>query len=154
VSSATFIDGTHVMLNLSTVGATTGTKTVTVTNPDGQSATSGVSILTVVAAPANAVAPRVLGPPFVGSTLSTDPGTWSGFPIPSLTYQWKRCNAVGAGCVDISGQTTSTYLPVEGDVGSVIRVLVTATNTLGSASALSSSRTPSDTLIRARPPSR
>jgi hypothetical protein len=154
VNSATFIDGTHVTLNLSTVGATTGTKTVTVTNPDGQSATSGVSILTVVASPANAVAPRVLGPPFVGSTLSADPGTWSGFPIPSLTYQWKRCNTVGAGCVDIGGQTTSTYIPVVGDVGSVIRVLVTATNTLGSASALSSSRTPSDTLIRAQPPSR
>ena len=46
VNSVTFTDPTHVTLNISTVGATPGTKDVTITNPDGQSAT-GTAILTV-----------------------------------------------------------------------------------------------------------
>ncbi|HCV43252.1 MAG TPA: hypothetical protein DGH68_07185 [Bacteroidetes bacterium] len=39
VNSVTYVDPTHVTLNISTVGATTGSKNVTITNPDGQSAT-------------------------------------------------------------------------------------------------------------------
>ena len=46
VNSATFTDPTHVTLNVSTVGATTGLHNVTITNPDGQNAT-GIGILTV-----------------------------------------------------------------------------------------------------------
>jgi hypothetical protein len=46
VNSVTYTDPTHVTLNISTVGATVGSKDVTVTNPDGQS-TTGVAILTV-----------------------------------------------------------------------------------------------------------
>lgn len=47
VNSVAYTDPTHVTLNLSTVGATAGAKTVTVTNPDGQSAASGAAIITV-----------------------------------------------------------------------------------------------------------
>jgi len=42
VSSITYTDPTHVTLNISTVGATPGLKTVTVTNPDGQSASAAI----------------------------------------------------------------------------------------------------------------
>jgi hypothetical protein len=50
VNSVTYITPTTVSLNLSTVGAALGAKTVTITNPDGQSAT-GTGILTVGSAP-------------------------------------------------------------------------------------------------------
>jgi len=46
VNSVTYTNPTHVTLNISTVGATTGAKNVTITNPDGQSST-GTGILTV-----------------------------------------------------------------------------------------------------------
>jgi hypothetical protein len=46
VNSVTFTDPTHVTLNVSTVGATVGTKNVTISNPDGQSLT-GAGILNV-----------------------------------------------------------------------------------------------------------
>jgi len=46
VKSVTFVDPTHVTLVISTVGAITGAKNVTITNPDDQSAT-GIGILTI-----------------------------------------------------------------------------------------------------------
>lgn len=49
VNSITYTDPTHVTLNISTVGATIGSQTITVTNPDGQSFTSAGGILTVSA---------------------------------------------------------------------------------------------------------
>jgi hypothetical protein len=52
VNSISFTDPTHVTLNLSVdSGASTGTRNVTITNPDGQSAT-GTALLTIAAAPA------------------------------------------------------------------------------------------------------
>src|SRR6185295_20094779 len=50
VNSVTFVDATHVTLNLSTIGATGGAKNVTITNPDGQFAT-GIGILNITAGP-------------------------------------------------------------------------------------------------------
>ena len=50
VNSVTYTDPTHVTLNLNTIGATGGAKNVTVTNPDGQSAT-GSGILNITAGP-------------------------------------------------------------------------------------------------------
>ena len=47
VNSVTYTDPTHVTLDLSTIGATEDTKSVTVTNPDSQSATSVAAIFTV-----------------------------------------------------------------------------------------------------------
>jgi len=50
VNAVTYSDPTHLTLNVSvSPGATGGGRTITVTNPDGQSATSGSAILTVSA---------------------------------------------------------------------------------------------------------
>ncbi|MBX9830501.1 hypothetical protein K2X40_00945 [Candidatus Babeliales bacterium] len=46
VNSATFVNGTTITANISTVGATTGAKSITVTNPDGQQRT-GNNLLTI-----------------------------------------------------------------------------------------------------------
>ena len=70
-----------------------------------------------------------------GETLTADPGTWTGFPAPDLAYQWQRCSDSGdpGTCSDIDGATDSTYVLVDpDDVGSYLRVVVTAANDSGS----------------------
>ena len=75
--------------------------------------------------------------PVVGHFLTSSIGTWDGaFPI-TYKYQWKRCDAadpVNGPCVAIPNATSSFYTPVNADVGFRLRVAVTATNSLGSAS--------------------
>jgi hypothetical protein len=48
VNSVTYIDPTHMQINISTVGAATGLQSVTITNPDGQSIV-GSNLLKIVA---------------------------------------------------------------------------------------------------------
>ena len=67
-----------------------------------------------------------------GSTLTANPGTWEGTPTITYEYQWQRCDAAGTNCVNIPGETGSTYTLTPADVGSTIRVLVTAVNDAGS----------------------
>ncbi|HLX64748.1 MAG TPA: PKD domain-containing protein [Planctomycetota bacterium] len=47
VNSATYVDPTHVTLNLSTNNAPGGGRTITITNPDGQSVTSATNLLCI-----------------------------------------------------------------------------------------------------------
>ena len=88
----------------------------------------------VVVAPASTGAPTVSGTATVGSTLTADPGTWSGSPATS-TYAWERCSGAGAACEPIAGATTRSYRLEAADDGSTLRVVVTAQNAAGSASA-------------------
>ncbi|HEX6788402.1 MAG TPA: hypothetical protein VF091_04100 [Gaiellaceae bacterium] len=73
--------------------------------------------------------------PVVGHFLTASVGTWSGaFPI-TFSYQWKRCDGsdpLDGPCVNIAGATSSFYTPQNADVGSRLRVQVTATNSQGS----------------------
>ena len=82
------------------------------------------------AAPVNTAAPTISGTPQVGQTLTASQGTWSNTPT-SYAYQWNRAGT------PISGATSSTYVPVSGDIGSTLTVTVTAMNGTGSASATS-----------------
>ena len=50
VNSVTYVDPSHVTLDLDTAAATPGTQGVTITNPDGQAET-GRGVLTITAAP-------------------------------------------------------------------------------------------------------
>jgi hypothetical protein len=86
----------------------------------------------VVAPPANSSPPVISGTVKVGQTLSTSTGTWSGTAPISYRYQWARCSS---SCSAISGAAASTYTLTSGDVGQKISVVVTATNTAGSAQA-------------------
>ena len=74
--------------------------------------------------------PSITGTATVGETLTADEGDWNGSPT-SYSFQWLR------GTVPIAGADEATYVVVEDDVGEQLAVLVTATNDLGSASALS-----------------
>jgi hypothetical protein len=51
VNTVTYTDPTHVTLDVSTVGASVGAQTVTITNPDGQSLTSTGGILSITQGP-------------------------------------------------------------------------------------------------------
>ena len=84
-----------------------------------------------------ATIPAITGTASRGQLLTASTGTWTGFPAPTFTLQWRQCDSAGANCSDIGGATASTYTPVTGDQGKTIRVTVTATNGSGSASASS-----------------
>lgn len=82
--------------------------------------------------PANIVAPLIAGSNIVGGLLKViDNGTWSGTLPITFTYQWQRNG------INIVGATASTYICVLADQGLNITCIVTATNIVGSASALS-----------------
>ncbi|MGH2944708.1 MAG: DUF7594 domain-containing protein [Solirubrobacteraceae bacterium] len=91
----------------------------------------------VDAPPANTTAPTVSGTAQAGRTLAADPGSWSGTEPIAYAYQWRRCDSAGDGCVDIAGETGQAYALTAADVGSTIRVRVTAANAVGQSSATS-----------------
>lgn len=68
----------------------------------------------------------ILGAEFEGATLTAAGGIATGNPIPTYTFQWKRDG------VDIGGATASSYLLTGADVGTIISVVKTATNSQGS----------------------
>ena len=59
--------------------------------------------------PSNSALPVVSGSAVVGGVLSGSDGSWSGSAPLSFARQWRRCDAAGAGCVDIAGATGSSY---------------------------------------------
>jgi hypothetical protein len=94
----------------------------------------------LLAAAASAAAPRTTSPPTVegkfqvGETLSAGNGGWANDPV-SFDYQWQRCNSAGSGCANISGAMDKTYKLTSAEVDHTVRVLVTAANPDGSATA-------------------
>ncbi len=101
-----------------------------------------VETQSVQSAPQNLSAPTIAGTVEQSQTLSVDAGSWSGTQPISYAYQWRRCDAVGAACADIDGASGQTYQLGLSDVGSTIRVQVTATNSAGSSSASSAATAP------------
>jgi hypothetical protein len=107
------------------------------------------------AAPINTALPTITGTPTAGQTLTATQGTWSNSPA-SFAFQWVRCpasggNPTGSDCAAIGGATTTSYVLAAADVGSRLRVRVTATNPDGSATAASGA---TDTVREAaQPPS-
>jgi RHS repeat-associated protein len=97
------------------------------------------------AAPTVLSAPEIYGAPAVGSVYESSAGVWHGSPRRSYSFQWQRCNASGEECSDIEGATNSAYTVIESDLGSTVRVLVTATNSLGSAESASA---PSEVIVK------
>jgi hypothetical protein len=89
------------------------------------------------AAPANTALPTIAGTAVEGNTLTAGTGSWSGSPT-GYAYQWQDCDSSGASCVNVAGASASSYRLLSGDVGHTVRVVVTAANEGGSASAGSS----------------
>jgi hypothetical protein len=87
--------------------------------------------------PTNDEAPAVVGTPMDGEFLAAKDGEWSGTDPMEFTYQWRRCDASGANCSDISGATGKVYRAATADVNNRLQVRVTARNATGSQTATS-----------------
>lgn len=86
--------------------------------------------------PKNTSLPTISGKAVAGQTLTADQGKWDGTTPITYTYQWQRCPAGGT-CVDVKNATKQSYELTSDDVGNTVKVVVTAKNTAGSATAAS-----------------
>jgi hypothetical protein len=66
--------------------------------------------------------------PDVGTEIGRYNGNWYGPDLDAIDYfyQWQRCDAAGANCIDIDGAASSDYEATSDDLGHSIRVAVTA----------------------------
>ena len=100
VNSITYVDPTHVTLNLNTTAASAGSQNVTITNPDGQIAT-GTGILTVglggpTPTPGGTPTPTPTPTPApTGPAVMLNPPPGSTFTSSSVTFQWSAGSATG-----------------------------------------------------------
>jgi hypothetical protein len=124
-----------------TTGDLASTVRVTVSGRNGLGASTATSNPTGVivgppGAPTATSAPLVQGIVGPGAMLTAATGTWVGAPT-TFAYQWRRCSVATSACVEVANATTATYTLTAADSGSVLRVLVVATNASGSGGALS-----------------
>ncbi|HET6508519.1 MAG TPA: hypothetical protein VFG42_17130 [Baekduia sp.] len=121
---------------------------VTATNAFGTTTATSAATANVAAdPPVNLGSPGIAGTAKRTFTLTASGGLWSPAGS-SLTYQWQRDD--GSGWADIGGATAMTYTMVAGDVGTILRVAVKATNVDGYATAYSA---PTATVAAATPAS-
>jgi hypothetical protein len=100
----------------------------------------------------NTAAPSISGTPTVGDTLTASPGTWTNpNTIPyGFLYQWEDCDVSGNNCTNVAQNGAGpvdagrapTYLVQSGDAGHTLRVVVSAVNAAGQATATSAAAGP------------
>jgi len=100
-------------------------------------AVAGLSSAASSSAPSNQSPPTITGTAQVGSTLTAHNGQWSGTTPIDYSYQWRRCDADGGSCSNISGAIDKTYVLKQVDQGNTIRLRVTAKNADGRTAATS-----------------
>ncbi|HEV7584507.1 MAG TPA: S8 family serine peptidase [Solirubrobacteraceae bacterium] len=92
------------------------------------------------ARPVNTTLPAIAGTAKTGQTLTASAGSWTEGPT-SYAYQWQRCDTTGAKCAAVEGATSATYSLGQPDVGTTLRVSVTASNAAGASTPASSGQT-------------
>ena len=80
----------------------------------------------------------------VGGRVAMQDIGWSGWPWPTMAYQWYQCDSaelagtpIDPACTAISGATLASYSPTASDAGKLLRLKVTGTNASGSAESTS-----------------
>ena len=116
----------------------TGSATA-VSQPSAVVVAAPVSPVGPLPAPVATALPAVTGTAAAGQTLTATEGTWDVAPTDTLTYgvQWERCDPRGAGCAAVTGATALQYTVAAADIGSTLRVTVTAIGASGSSTAAS-----------------
>jgi hypothetical protein len=79
------------------------------------------------------VAPAITGNIGVGNTFTSNTGSWIGDAPITYTYQWNKNGA------NIANATANSYTTVSSVMNSTLTCTVTATNSVGNASAVSNS---------------
>jgi len=102
---------------------------------------AGPPVAFSIADPSNTSPPTVSGNAWEGQTLTAGSGSWSGTAPITYAYQWQRCDAAGADCVSTAGATSQTYAVTAADIGSRLRVVVTASNSVSSVNSANSAPT-------------
>ncbi len=110
---------------------------VTASNAEGARTAASNPTAVVAGPPVNTAAPFPRGSMLVGQTVTAEPGTWTGRQPISYSYRWLRCNSAGGECASISGATSRNYRVSSSDVGRKLRFNVTARNSIGSTTAMS-----------------
>ncbi len=90
-------------------------------------------------APKSTSPPSVSGLPQEGETLTASTGSWTGAQPLHFSFQWEHCESNNANCLKITGATDKLYTTRAADVGSRLRIVVTARNSQGSAFGTSAS---------------
>jgi hypothetical protein len=75
--------------------------------------------------------PAVQGDAVVGATL-TAIAAFTGEPLPTVKYQWRRCPATGGSCDQIADATAATYVVTSADLGFRLGVRITLKNKVDS----------------------
>jgi hypothetical protein len=111
---------------------------VTALNTEGASGvrSAPTAVVTASTAPQNTGRPTISGEPEVGQQLTAEEGTWTNSPT-SFGYVWLRCDIDGANCSPIELAASKNYDVRAADIGSRLRVRVTARNAAGAGSATS-----------------
>ena len=113
------------------VGATV-TVAVTATNTEGTTVASAVPTAVVAAVlPQVATLGAVIGTLQVPLTVQVIRPTWHTTADTHYAYQWQRCDATGATCVDIVGARNLSYRLQTADARARLRVVTVATDVDG-----------------------
>jgi alpha-tubulin suppressor-like RCC1 family protein len=133
----TGVTGTSYRLMAADVGDTIRVEVTAVNAAGSRNVTSAPTATVTYGPPVALDFPAITGDLRQGGTLHASTGTWAGLGPIEYEYSWESCNAE-ASCTHATG---SSYTLGSGDVGNTLKVLVTAHNSLGSASS-SSTATP------------
>jgi DNA-binding SARP family transcriptional activator len=93
-------------------------------------------------APKSTSAPSIGGRASIGSSLAVLQGSWWGNGPLLYVYQWRRCGRDGGRCHPIDGAIRASYDTGARDVGSTLRVSVTAANDEGDSTVLTAATPP------------
>jgi Tol biopolymer transport system component len=95
---------------------------------------------TLVPTPDTTSPPSISSPdnPIDGDTITAQPGSWNG-TTSGFLYQFERCDSDGNACTPFgTASDSSSYTLTQDDVGSTLKVLVTAQDSAGSSTAVES----------------
>jgi hypothetical protein len=107
---------------------------VTATNNLGLRGTPSplTNVVLGTSVPNTSTLPIISGVVMDRQVLTVTSSGWTGTPTGVLSYQWQRCSALNqAECVDLKGETKTSYTLNFNDVNNLIRVSVKSTNRVG-----------------------
>ena len=137
ISSATASTYTLVAADQGTTIKVTVSFTDDANNPETRTSAATAAVAAAPNTPATG-APTITGTAQVGETLTastTGIADANGLTTPGYTYQWIRVNGTEA---DIAGENSSTYILVDADLGTTIKVKVSFTDAANNPETLTS----------------